>query len=227
MPAPIGSANPQPAAGRRYSGATSDQRRQRRRRALLTAAADLARDQGLPAVGYRAVCRRAALSERYFYESFTDVDDLLTALFAEQLGVIVERVSAAVADAEPTPHATIHVAIAAFVDHIAADPLRARMLVDSAAHPALRELRAHALQIFADMMIEVAREFYGTPVDARTRRRNRHVTVALAGGLNEILSQWIDTPVARESHVEIIEDTTALFAAAVQLLSREPATTVR
>src|SRR5690242_11257414 len=103
------SATLSPSPGDRvYGGATGPQRRDQRRRALLDAAATLIRDGGLAAVGYRAVCRASGLSERYFYESFADVDDLLRAVFAEQFGLITIEVGAAVARAERTAHATIH-----------------------------------------------------------------------------------------------------------------------
>ncbi len=65
------------AASRNFLGETPDERRNRRTDALIDAALTLVSTGGLPAIGVRSVTAEAKLSNRYFYESFTDSDDLL------------------------------------------------------------------------------------------------------------------------------------------------------
>lgn len=64
---------------RNFLGETPDERRNRRKDAMIDATLSLVHDGGLPAIGVRSVTAHAKLSSRYFYESFTDTDDLLIA----------------------------------------------------------------------------------------------------------------------------------------------------
>jgi len=82
---------------RTFLGETPDERRSRRRAALVDAALTLVGTGGLPAIGVRSVTSVAGLSSRYFYESFTDSDELLiTALH----GVVTELLTVGVAGLE-------------------------------------------------------------------------------------------------------------------------------
>ena len=67
-----------------YGGVTAEERRASRRAALIEAALDLFGEDGARAVSKRAVCARARLNDRYFYEHFADSDALLVAI-AEDL----------------------------------------------------------------------------------------------------------------------------------------------
>jgi AcrR family transcriptional regulator len=67
-------------ASRNYGGVTAEQRRAIRRAALVEAALDLFAEDGARAVSKRAVCARARLNDRYFYEHFADSDALLEAI---------------------------------------------------------------------------------------------------------------------------------------------------
>ena len=82
-------------AERQWAGSRLADRQAERRRALLDAGLDLLGAEGGPAVGVRAVCRRARLTERYFYESFADRDALVAAVYDE----VTERAHAALTGA--------------------------------------------------------------------------------------------------------------------------------
>jgi AcrR family transcriptional regulator len=72
-----------PPPTRNWLGEAPDQRVSARRQRLVEAATDLL---GAPQRGQytmRAVCRRAGLTQRYFYESFTDSAALITAVYAD------------------------------------------------------------------------------------------------------------------------------------------------
>jgi AcrR family transcriptional regulator len=64
-----------------WAGTTLDARRHQRRRRLLEVGLDLLGGEGSAAVTVRSVCRHARLTDRYFYESFADRDELLLAVF--------------------------------------------------------------------------------------------------------------------------------------------------
>ena len=68
---------------RTYGGSTLSARRAQRRMDLVEATLDLVGEGGSAAVSVRSVCRKAGLTDRYFYESFANRDELLVAVFTE------------------------------------------------------------------------------------------------------------------------------------------------
>lgn len=62
---------------RPYRGQAAEARSAERRARLIQAGVDLVGTQGVTAMTMRAVCREAELSQKFFYESFTDTDELL------------------------------------------------------------------------------------------------------------------------------------------------------
>ncbi|MCR8899379.1 MULTISPECIES: TetR/AcrR family transcriptional regulator [Gordonia] len=70
-----------PIGGRRYGGADPTERQSRRRRALISAGLDVFGSEGYAKASVKSVCDQAGLTQRYFYESFTDRADLLVAVY--------------------------------------------------------------------------------------------------------------------------------------------------
>jgi AcrR family transcriptional regulator len=61
----------------RYRGVSADERRALRRERLIAAAADVYGEVGYRNATVRMICRRARLTERYFYEAFGSSEELL------------------------------------------------------------------------------------------------------------------------------------------------------
>ena len=68
----------------RWTGLSRAERVAERRDLLIDAAFTLFGEGGESAVTVRSVCRHSDLHTRYFYESFTDTDDLLRAVYSER-----------------------------------------------------------------------------------------------------------------------------------------------
>ncbi|MFC4944772.1 TetR/AcrR family transcriptional regulator [Pseudonocardia sp. GCM10023141] len=113
---------------RTWAGRTLSDRRDERRRRLLDAGIDLLGGADGEVIGVRSVCRRAKLTERYFYESFADRDALVMAVYddvaAQAHQVLVDAVTAA-----PDRRALAEAAVTAFVDLILDDPRKGRVLL--------------------------------------------------------------------------------------------------
>lgn len=158
---------------RTYRGLSQQERQDRRRAALLEAALDAVSDPEVE-VSVRAICAKASLTPRYFYESFTGLDDLLQAL----VGLIAEEIL------EAGAHAVLAVigqnlraqCRAAFTGAFAvlqADPRRAQaMLVLASGHDSLQEQRRQIVIDFTEGMLAFFDAQYDTssidPVHART-----------------------------------------------------------
>ncbi len=67
----------------RWSGVPLQDRQARRRDDLIAAGIGLLGSPGGPSLTVRAVCRAAELTERYFYESFSDRDEYVAAVYDE------------------------------------------------------------------------------------------------------------------------------------------------
>ena len=194
-----------------YAGVTAEERRATRRTRLLDAALDLLGTDGWQATTVRAICSRARLTPRYFYESFADREELLLALFdeiaSEAAAVVLHSVTGAAEDARSKARA----AIGAFIELVTDDPRKARVLfVEAMGSEALARRRFETLRMFASLVTAQAREFYAMP---GVRDPLAETTgLMLAGGLAEALLAWLDgsLQITRE---QLIEDCTDLFVA--------------
>lgn len=85
---------------RDYSGRTAVDRVTERREKLISAGIQIVGAEGVPALTMRAVCREAALSPKFFYESFADIDALLHEVYAVTLQRLRSTVLAAARGAD-------------------------------------------------------------------------------------------------------------------------------
>ena len=104
----------------RWSGVPLEDRQALRRDDLLAAGVTLLGSEGGPALTVRAVCREAGLTERYFYESFSDRDEFVRAVYDD----VCTRAMAALMSAT-----TAREAVERFVALMVDDPVRGRVLL--------------------------------------------------------------------------------------------------
>jgi AcrR family transcriptional regulator len=192
---------------RRWAGTTLDARQAARREQLMTAGFALLGEQGATAVTVRGVTRAAQLSERYFYESFTDRDALLLAVHgrvAEQARAVIATAVAAAAqttrsgaDAPSEPDAPAIAGLSAFTDFLEEDPRRGRVLLQEAfADQALARHGVELVPSFAALLVEQISARFEGPDDLDAALS----ATALVGALAHVYLGWIDgsLPVSRE-----------------------------
>src|SRR6201996_2717317 len=90
-----------PTSARPYGGVGAADRLATRRARLLEAGLDLLGGDGAAELTVRGVCRRAGVAARYFYESFTDKDELIGAVFDSVIAELAFTTQAAVDAAPP------------------------------------------------------------------------------------------------------------------------------
>ncbi|CAM3325616.1 TetR family transcriptional regulator [Nocardioides dubius] len=113
---------------RDWNGSSLEERRARRREQLLDAGVTLLAEAGAAGLTVRAVCRLSGLSERYFYESFSNRDLLVLAAFDRVAEEVSAALSEAVAQAPPTPEGVARAAVAAVLAATIDEPSRGRVL---------------------------------------------------------------------------------------------------
>ena len=104
----------------RWSGVPIGDRQALRRDELIAAGVTVLGGEGGPALTVRAVCREAGLTERYFYESFTDRDEFVRAVYDD----VCTRAMSTLMSAT-TPREAVERFVALMVD----DPVRGRVLL--------------------------------------------------------------------------------------------------
>ncbi|MBX9638899.1 MAG: TetR family transcriptional regulator [Mycobacteriaceae bacterium] len=128
----------------RWSGVPLQDRHALRRDTLVAAGVQLLGSEGGPALTVRAVCRQANLTERYFYESFTDREHFVRAVYDD----VCTRAMATLTSAK-TPREAVEQFVALMVD----DPVRGRvLLLAPAVEPVLTRSGAEWMPNFIDLL---------------------------------------------------------------------------
>lgn len=172
----------------KWAGVPLTDRRAERRALLVDAAFRLFGDGGEAALSVRSVSRECGLNTRYFYESFTDTDDLLGAVYDLVSAGLGEAVEKAMATAGDTLRARTRAGIAAVLDFSSADPRRGRVLfTDARANPVLTVRRAATQDLLREgVLTEGWRLHPGTdPVAAMVG------AAMYTGAMAELAQQWL------------------------------------
>jgi AcrR family transcriptional regulator len=167
-------------------------------------------------VGYartsiRAVSAAASLNSRYFYESFTDREDLLYSVYQRIVGDIFTRASEAVAR-ENTIEAQARAGLRAGWTAVTEDRRKAKVVavevvgVSERLERLRRETRHALAQLTADQALRLAG-------DIRLRLDPVLTARFLMGGVVELLLDWINGDLDK-SVDEVVDHFTMLFAAA-------------
>jgi AcrR family transcriptional regulator len=198
------------ATGRAYGGVSAAERQAQRRAALLEAGLDILGSQG-QRLTVGALCARAGLNERYFYESFATCEDVCVAVYDDVIAELMTAIVTAVAAAPDETRAKARAAIAAAVELLTDDPRKSRVVfVEAPATPVLNSRRASVARAFTALLIGQAQEFYGPETALPTGGWGEFGAVYLLGGLAESMTAWLRGDLAM-SRDELIEHSTDLF----------------
>ena len=141
VPTTAGAKSKQPG---RWSGVPIEDRQALRRDELVAAGVALLGGEGGPALTVRAACREAGFTERYFYESFSDRDEFVRAVYDD----VCTRAMAALLSAT-TPREAVERFVALMVD----DPVRGRvLLLAPEVEPVLTRSGAEWMPNFIDLL---------------------------------------------------------------------------
>ena len=184
---------------RQYRGVSADKRRAERRARLIEAGYDVLASEGAARTTMKAVRIRSGLTERYFYESFRDRDELLTALIdmiGQEMRTAMLR---AVAAAPNDPYSLIRAAVDAAVDVLASDPRKARVYREATRGGQIKITKTAYVESLAEALAERLRELPG--LQAKRHRPALHATtMLLLFGLAETTTAWLD------GHIDLTRD---------------------
>ena len=146
-----------PQTARRWGAKTADERRAERRVQIMRAALGMYGETGFRTASVKAVCIRAGLTERYFYESFANGEDLLKHCFQEVNRALIMRMRAASEPDGRQPLERIRAALLVYFRDIRDNPSNARVfLLEMASVSAATEaLVSQSLDEFGVLLMEV------------------------------------------------------------------------
>lgn len=185
---------------RTYGGVSAQQRRDQRRSALIEAGLQLFGTEGYLNAPVKRICDEAGLTQRYFYESFNDREDLLDAVYRSCVDILRTATTTAateylaqvpeVADGGPVPEQHIpqlaRIAFGSFLETLTVDPRRARVILIEVVgvSPALEELRLGAIHDWASLIVG-----FTVPSPGDTARHTL-AAIGLVGAITQLLVDW-------------------------------------
>jgi AcrR family transcriptional regulator len=176
------------APGRTYGGVGADERRAIRRAVLMEAALDLFAEDGARGVSKRAVCARARLNDRYFYEHFTDADALLEAIVQDATVRGLEAVNAVNQTAAPDIRAQVQATAIAALDYLTADPRLVQLLLRSHTSEVLQRARLESARAIARAMAALINT---SSSEDPEQLDSEMAAYALVSGAMEVIAGWL------------------------------------
>ncbi len=175
---------------RSYGGRTAEERARDRRARLVEATIALMAEHGEAGTTMTAICARAGLTERYFYESFAQREDAMLAALdhvSEQIAAAAQGVNA---QTPGSPEERVRAVMESFVGLVSDDPaLGLVAVVHSSATPSLRARRHELIVSFADLVADEAAVLYGD--DAWPTDRARVQGLVYVAGFAELIACWL------------------------------------
>jgi len=173
----------------RWTGVPLESRLALRRDNLISAGVQLLGSPGGPALTVRAVCREAALTERYFYESFADRDEFVRAVYDDVCTRAMNALTSATTPRE---------AVERFVELMVDDPVRGRvLLLAPAVEPVLIRSGAEWMPNFIDLLQRKLSRIGDAVLQ-------KMIATSLIGGLTALFTAYLDGRLAA-SRAEFID----------------------
>lgn len=177
---------------RTYGGESPEERMARRRACFIAAGRVLFSQVGYRKTTMRALCAEAGLTDRYFYESFGSIEDLLVAVYEELMGEMQARIVAALQAAGPgqSPEALVDTGLDAFFQQVE-DTAAARViwLEVLGVSPRVDQVYNRGTRNFADFMLMLSRTI--APQWPVTDEVARVVAMGMIGAASEAAKDWL------------------------------------
>ena len=184
-----------------WGAKTADERQAERRERIVRAAVTLYGEQGYHNTSVKAVCVEAGLTERYFYESFANGEDLLRQCFLTVEGGILEKMRSAAADGASSGFERARSALLIYLDVIRSNPATARVFLTEMASigPAAEALVFASLDRFGGLLMDLL----GSDPRFADRPSPLLLRGVVGGGLH-IVQAWVAS--AFRERIEVVAE---------------------
>jgi len=179
-------------SGRTYGGESAAERLSRQRQTFMDAGLELFGTVGYRATTVRTLCKQAGLTDRYFYKTFSDTEDLLAAVYTESLDQIQAEVVAAINTAanQQLTAGQIDAGLEAFFSAFENSRMaRVCWLEVLGVSPRIDALYTHRTQQFAELLLVLGRTMQ--PNWSIAEEETRITGIALVGAISQSALQWL------------------------------------
>ena len=212
-------------AGRAYAGESQAERVARRRQQFLDAGLQVFGTTGYRTATVRLLCRQAELTDRYFYESFANTEDLLVAVYEREFDHLQQVVMAALADeaALRNPMVAVERALGALFE-MASEPRVARVcwLEVLGVSARVDGVYTRTIERFAALVVAFARQQFSTSTDTIDEAESRMLGIAMIGAVSQPVTHWL-LGGYREDRATMVAATARVFLGVINgLRSAQP-----
>ena len=187
---------------RDYDGKTAAERIAERRERLIDAGVELFGERGYAATSIRAVLQQSGLRDRYFGESFADLDSLLAAVYSR---LIDEEISGCVAAIDKTDggsegaRAMVDTITRSYEKNPGKSRIKSREILSGG--PVAREERRAGLRRLAQLVADLL-----PPSTALDRGDVLLLGLSIVAAADELLMTWIESPggLTRDRVVDVV-----------------------
>lgn len=207
---------------RRYRGQGGDERRAERRQRLITAGLQVFGRVGFHEATVRLICAEAGLSERYFYESFANSEELLCAVYEQHMALQQARIVQAVARAAPAPLAMAEAGLRAFLELARENPAGARVqfLEVLGVSPRVDRLYRKSIENFAQLLRSWSRQL--VPAGFAGPHDEDMLAIGLVGAAVGVAGRWLLSGFAQPQEV-MLQTLLTIFRGTWQQVAAPPA----
>jgi len=181
-------------AGRAYAGESQAERVARRRQQFLDAGLQVFGTTGYRTATVRQLCRQAELTDRYFYESFGNTEDLLVAVYEREFDHLQQVVLAALADeaALRDPMVAVERALNALFE-MASEPRVARVcwLEVLGVSARVDVVYTRTIERFAALVVAFARQQFSSTASTIDEAESRMLGIAMIGAVSQPVTHWL------------------------------------
>jgi len=114
---------------RPYRGISTADRRNARRELLISASIQVVGKTGFRQASVKAICAEAGLTERYFYESFNNSEELLLTAYSAVIQGLLHELTQSVAKVEGDKIQRARVMLVAYFSLLRREPAAARLIL--------------------------------------------------------------------------------------------------
>lgn len=183
--------HPSASSVRRYRGVSGEERKLERCHRLVEAGLQVFGQVGFHAATVKTICARAGLTERYFYESFANSEELLCAVYEQHMALQQARISQAVMQSAADPAAMIEAGIRAFFELARENPAgsRVQFVEVLGVSPRVDRLYRQSIENFAQMLRKLNLQL--PKENALLARDEENLSIGLVGAAVGIASRWL------------------------------------
>lgn len=179
--------------GRRYRGVSEEVRRTERRQRFIEAGLDVFAERGYHSSTVRSICANAGLTERYFYESFSNSEDLLTAVYQFTVARLRESTISTFSAPSVSAEAMIEAALNSFLTSIHNDPRLARILFVEVLGVSARidTLYRQAVEEFAGLLSAISQSLAADQAPMPDHVKPDLLALGLVGAVINLTARWV------------------------------------